>query len=263
MQETNLIVQEQPVEAVANETIAAPAPTMTLCSYGNKLTREELAQVKTPAGTTTHKPIAHITVVEKLIEALSFRQIGVVREEYAVSSDGMKMFGVMDLSSGFDGCRFALGLRNSHDKSFRLSCVVGVRVFVCENLSFHGDYTAILAKHSKHFSLEDSLAIGVDRMQRNFGPLKEQVEEWRAMQLSTAAAKLLIYQAFIEEETGFPKHLARRVHDLYFRPVHEEFQPRTMWSLSNAFTSAFKELEPIPQYKATANLAGFLQAVRP
>jgi hypothetical protein len=45
--------------------------------------------------------------------------------------------------------------------------------------------------------------------------------------------------------------------------VHEEFQPRTMWSLSNAFTSAFKELDPIPQYKATARLAGFLQAVRP
>ena len=30
-------------------------------------------------------------------------------------------------------------------------------------------------------------------------------------------------------------------------------------SLSNAFTSAFKELEPIPQYRATAKLAGFLQ----
>ena len=124
-------------------------------------------------------------------------------------------------------------------------------------------YTPVLAKHSKHFSLEDSLAIGVDRMQRNFGPLKQQVEEWRALQLSTAAAKLLIYQAFIEDELGFPKHLARRVHELYFQPVHEEFQARTMWSLSNAFTSAFKELEPIPQYKATAKLAGFLQSVHP
>jgi hypothetical protein len=77
----------------------------------------------------------------------------------------------------------------------------------------------MLAKHSKHFSLEDSLAIGVDRMQRNFGPLKQQVEEWQGLQLSTASAKLLIYQAFIEEESGFPKHLARRVHDLYFRPL--------------------------------------------
>ena len=126
-----------------------------------------------------------------------------------------------------------------------------------------GVYTPVLAKHSKHFSLEDSLAIGVDRMQRNFEPLKQQVEEWQAMQLSTVSSKLLIYQAFIEDELGFPKHLARRVHELYFQPVHEEFKPRTMWSLSNAFTSAFKELEPIPQYKATAKLAGFLQAVRP
>jgi hypothetical protein len=53
------------------------------------------------------------------------------------------------------------------------------------------------------------------------------------------------------------------VHELYFQPVHEEFQARTMWSLSNAFASAFKELEPIPQYKATAKLAGFLETLRP
>jgi len=69
---------------------------MTLCSCDNKLSREELASVSMPAATATHQPIPHIDVVEKLIEALSFRQIGVVREEYAVSADGMRMFGVMD-----------------------------------------------------------------------------------------------------------------------------------------------------------------------
>jgi hypothetical protein len=36
-----------------------------------------------------------------------------------------------------------------------------------------------------------------------------------------------------------PKDLARRVHELYFAPQHDDFQPHTMWSLSNAFTSAF------------------------
>jgi hypothetical protein len=262
--ETAVVLEQS--ELAAAPVIAAPpehAPMMTLSSYGGKLTREQLSRVPTPSATATHKPVPHIEVVEKLIEALSFRQIGVVREEYAVSADGMKMFGVMDLTSGFQGCRFAIGLRNSHDKSFRLSCTVGLRVFVCENLAFHGEYTPVLAKHSKNFLLEDSLAVGVDRMQRDFGPLKRQVEGWQSTQLAEASAKLLIYQAFIEDETGFPKHLARRVHDLYFQPIHEEFQPRTMWSLSNAFTSAFKELDPIPQYKATAKLAGFLQSVRP
>jgi hypothetical protein len=140
MQETTVIEQDQPIGALLSAA-EAPAPTMTRCSYGSKLTREELSLVETPVAIATHKPIPHISVVEKLIEALGFRQIGVVREEYAVSSDGMKMFGVMDLSSGFEGCRFAIGLRISHDKSFRLSCTVGLRVFVCENLAFHGEYT--------------------------------------------------------------------------------------------------------------------------
>src|SRR5271166_7030044 len=79
MQETNLIEHDQPVGAILSP-VPAPAPTMTLCSYGTKLTREELARVATPAATATHKPIPHIAVVDKLIEALGFRQIGVVRE---------------------------------------------------------------------------------------------------------------------------------------------------------------------------------------
>jgi hypothetical protein len=133
-------------------------------------------------------------VVEALVESMSFRHIGVVAEEYAVSKDGIRMFGVLDLEAGFEGCRFAIGLRNSHDKSFRLSRTVGVRVFVCENFAFIGDYTAVLAKHSKNWSLEDSLAIGVDRMQRNFEPMRRQVEKWRASQISPVAAELIIYQ---------------------------------------------------------------------
>jgi hypothetical protein len=123
-----------------------------------------------------------------------------------------------------------------------------------------GVFTPVLAKHSKNFSLQDSLAIGVDRMQRNFEPMRRQTEHWRAQQLSSASAKLVIYRAFIEGDLQAPKHLAGVVHNLYFNPKYEDFQPRTMWSLSNAFTSAFKELDPIPQFKATAKLGAFLEA---
>lgn len=48
------------------------------------------------------------------------------------------------------------------------------------------------------------------------------------------------------------------VHRLYFEPQYPEFAARTMWSLSNAFTSAFKKLDPVTQFKATAKLGGFL-----
>ena len=121
---------------------------------------------------------------------LSRRHIGVVGEEFAVSKDGMEMFGVIDLETSFDGCRFAIGIRNANNKRFRLSCTVGLRVFVCHNLAFQGDYSPVLAKHSKNFSLEDSLSVGVDRMQRNFEPMRRQVESWRAQQLSPVGGKV-------------------------------------------------------------------------
>jgi hypothetical protein len=41
---------------------------------------------------------------------------------------------------------------------------------------------------------------------------------------------------------------------------YDEFKFRALWSLSNAFTCAFEELEPIPQFKATAKLGGLRAA---
>jgi hypothetical protein len=232
----------------------------TLLSETGKLTRQELALVPTPAGTDTHRPIAHADVIEALIETLGFRHIAVHAEEYAVSKDGMKMFGVLELQTGFEGCRFAIGIRNAHDKSMRLALTVGYRVLVCDNMAFHGDFEPVLAKHSKNFRLFDALSIGVDQMQRNFRPMVESVALWRTAQITAVTAKLTIYQAFIEGELEVPRHLARHTHDLYFNPPHDEFAPGTVWSLSNAFTSAFKELDPIPQYRATAKLGPFLQS---
>lgn len=226
-----------------------------------KLTRDQLLTVLVPEATDTHKPISHTDVISNVVDGLSYRHISVVKDEYAVSEDGMKLFGVLELESGFEGARFALGIRNANDKSMRLALTVGYRVFVCDNMAFHGDFTPVLAKHSKHFNLQDAIAIGIDRMQRNFASMQKQVESWRGYQLSDAAAKLLIYHAFVEDALEAPKHLVRRVNDLYFNPQYPEFQPRTFWSLSNAFTSAFKELDPIPQFKATAKLGGFLAAV--
>jgi hypothetical protein len=121
-------------------------------------------------------------------------------------------------------------------------------------------FTPVLAKHSKSFSLIDCISVGVDRMQRNFEPMRKQVEAWQRSELIDVTAKVVIYEAFVEGKLDVPKHLAPTVHDLYFEPEYEEFRPRTIWSLSNAFTSAFKELDPIPQFRATAKLGEFLES---
>ena len=61
--------------------------------------------------------------------------------------------------------------------------------------------------------------------------------------MDVTAKVVVIHEAFVEGILEAPKHVVRTVHDLYFEPEYEEFRPRTIWSLSNAFTSAFKKLE--------------------
>src|SRR6266700_4324832 len=210
--------KEQCMPALSSATLVAHCGT-------TKVSRDELRMIPAPEGTSTFKPIPHYEVVDALVEALSFRHIGVVRDEYAVSPDGMRMFGVLDLETAFDGCRFAIGIRNANDKSMRLGLTSGLRVFVCDNLSFQGEFTPVLAKHSKNFSIVDSLAIGVDRIQRNFEPLRQQVETWRSNQITDEQAKLVIYRAFIESELDVPRSLALDVHRNYFEMTNAKFAP--------------------------------------
>jgi hypothetical protein len=82
--------------------------------------------------------------------------------------------------------------------------------------------------------------------------MQKQVEAWQKSELTDVSAKVVIYEAFVEGKLEAPMHLARPVHDLHFEPRYEDFRPRIIWSLSSAFTSAFKELESIPQFKATS-----------
>jgi len=226
-----------------------------------KITRDELRDVPVPDATDTHQPLPHFELIEALIETLSYRYLKVRRDEYAVSSDGMKLFGVMDLEYGFTGCNYSIGLRNSNDKSMRLALTAGYRVFVCDNMMFSGDFQPLLHKHTKNLKLHDSLSIAVDRIHRNFEPMKQKVILWQETELSNELAKLVIYEAFLDKKLKVPRFLLPVVHDYYFEPDHEAFKSRNLWSLSNAFTSAFKRLKPMQQFAATAKLGDYLEPV--
>lgn len=243
-----------PVETVPR--LVEPSGTLIAHCGTRKITRAELALIPVPEATRTHQPLAHHSIIEALVESLAFRHIAVVREEYAVSPDGGRMFGVLDLDAEWSGVRFSIGLRNSNDKSMRLGMTVGYRVLVCDNMSFQGDFAPVFHKHTRKLDLLDVISIGVDKMQRGFAPLKAQIEAWRQRIVADDAARLIIYRAFLEDR--FPRTVIAEVHRHYFQPEHEAFKPRTLWSLSNAFTSSFKLLKPVRQFTATAKLGTYL-----
>jgi hypothetical protein len=218
---------------------------------------DDLKALPVPEETRTHKPIAHHQIVEALTESLGFRHIKVVRQEFAATADGNRMFGVLDLDYEFTGARFSIALRNSNNKAFRLGLVAGYRVFCCDNMSFSGDFQPVLAKHSAKLNLINLISVGVGQMQRAFEPIKRTVSDWHANQLTDDAAKLIMYEAYVRGGLDAP-NLLKETDKLYFEPQYQEFEERTLYSLSNAFTSAFKELKPIQQFAVTGKLGPFL-----
>jgi hypothetical protein len=47
-------------------------------------------------------------------------------------------------------------------------------------------------------------------MQRNFEPMRKQVETWQRSELADVTSKVVIYEAFVEGRLEAPKHLAPR-----------------------------------------------------
>jgi hypothetical protein len=125
---------------------------------------------------------------------------------------------------------------------------------------FDGDGNPDLAVVNTNASTDTIISAAAIRSRITSQPGGKQVEAWHKCEPTDATAKVFIYDAFVEGNLEAPKHLARSIHDRYFEPKYEEFSPRTIWRLSDAFTAAFNRLQPISQVKATAKLGEFLEA---
>jgi hypothetical protein len=212
-----------------------------------KVDRAFLEQVYTPPATDTHQPVAHSRLVDVIEEALAFRHIRIENSEFALSKDGMKMFGLLTVNQVYEGVEFAIGLRNSNDKSMRLGMVAGYKVTVCSNMMLAGDFSPLLAKHSKNFDVIEGVAMGIDRIQRGWKPLREQIDFKRETQLHHDGARLLVYKAFAQH--GLPVSLFNKV-----SKTLENGETPTLWELENVFTDSFKSLKPVAQFQAATKL---------
>lgn len=235
------------------------SPPPGLISYsGRFIGRQELRALPTPPGTSTHRPIPHAEVIEALVETLGFRRLEVVRDAYAVTPDGNRMFGVLEVGLEESGVRFSVGVRNSHDKSMALGITVGYRVLCCENMCFHGDFSPILRRHTRGVEVRDVVALGIEQCQRSFPAMTRSIDAWQQFSLTDDQARVLLYRVFIERDgIVLPRHLGPLVHEAYFDPQHEEFRPRTVWSVQNAVTQAIKSLDPVPQVQAATQIGPF------
>jgi Domain of unknown function (DUF932) len=226
----------------------------------DKVDRAFLERLTTPERTDTFQPIAHKVLVDAVEESLAFRHISLTQSEFAVSKDGMKMFGLLQVNSEYEGVQFAIGLRNANDKSMSLGMVAGYRVFVCDNLALSGDFNPLQAKHSKNLNLVEAISMGIDRIQRHWDPLRSAITQKMETALTDDEAKLAIYNYFTK---GGPVSLFKTVHREYFEPSYEDFKPRTVWSLENAITTGIKTLKPVAQFPQLAKTGKYIAGLLP
>lgn len=217
-----------------------------------KVDRAFLDTIETPPATDTFRPIPHSVLVNAIEESLNFRHISIERCEFAISQDGMKLFGLLEVNQVYEGVQFAIGLRTSNDKSMSLGMTAGYRVFVCDNMALNGDFFPLKAKHTKNLDMVESVATGIDRIQRNWKPLREQIDFKRNTIVQPDQARLLIYNAFTRHK--LPVSLFKSVATAY-----ENGDEDTLWEIEQCFTDAFKKLNPLSQYQAAAKLAPALQ----
>ncbi len=234
--------------------------TLNLHSGGELVTRELLKTIPVPPATDTWKPIPHYDLVQAIDRQLAVRDIRIVKEEFALAHDNLRLFGVLELlvpglngGSGQDYA-FAMGVRTANDRSFATQLAVGARVFVCSNLAFSGDLVAMNRKHTAKFDLNADISRAVDRFQAHLATFGGKLEGLKHRNLRDWEAKELIFDAFSQDIV--PIRLFSAVSEMYFRP--QENMPdvvhRTAWGLHNAFTRAVKQLAPASAFQATAQL---------
>jgi hypothetical protein len=220
------------------------AATLIAHTDTNIVTRAQLAALPAVVCTDSFKPIPHIELIESLEKALSNRSISIGSEQFSIKADGSKLFGTLKLGlNGIPGSCAALGLRTANDKSMSIQMIAGMAIFVCDNMAFNGDMVCVKRRHTSGLDLKAELDAAVAKYEQHYFNLKAEVENLKAAMLTDEQAKAMIYDMFDPNKNlhPMPSKYFTEVGREYFNPKHAEFEPRTMWSLHNAFTEIQKD----------------------
>jgi len=195
-------------------------------------------------------PVPHFEFQQEVKDSLSRGHMRIVNEAHAITHNknqgdlGDRYFGLFQLEGGNGTCEI-VGLRNSHDKTFAASLVMGMGVFVCDNLSFSGE-VKVARKHTRYIQrdMPQLIAKAVANLNDLRGWQQERVEAYQETTLDTRAlVNDLIMESFRSRALP-PSQIGHVLAAWEDQPNHEkyaeEFGPRNAWSLFNAFTETFK-----------------------
>ena len=207
----------------------------------HKADRTEIVDTPTPEATKTWKPIPHVTVLGLIERALRRNSIDIVNEAHGLSHDGARYFGLLEVASTQADTPMSrvVGIRNAHDKRFAAGIVAGAQVLVCDNLCFSGDI-ALARKHTTQImndlpGLADS---AVEQLTGFWTSHVKRVNHYMNVALDDTQVHDLLIKS-VDNDVMACSYIPK-ILEHWRKPAHLEFEPRTFWSLENAYTEVFK-----------------------
>lgn len=234
--------------------------TLVVHRGGWEATKADLAAVPVPDPTESYYPVPYGRFIEEVELHIPRFGLTVQSSAFALAREGSQMFGVLTCVNGKPAADYALaiGVRNSYDRSLAVGLTLGSRVFCCDNLAFSGEVTM----HRKHtVNVFRDLPNLIYRMLYQVSSMRERTDgEIAAMKmrdLPQAQAHHLMVEAI--RANVLPASRLPKVIEAWDEPRHEEFAPRTAWSLFNAFTEVQKNACPRAQMEGSLRLSSLFR----
>lgn len=217
---------------------------LTLHCGGQLQTREEVFAVALPKATESYFPLSHESYITRIEKQLAVEGILIKDQKFALAKAGQRLFGLMELEFrevGLHDHGMILGFRNSYDKSITTGLCIGARVFVCDNLSFHGAHLTFLRKHTANLMRDLSwmLAETVAKLPEYFEAQSTIFRRYKELPLENKEVHDLVIKLY--DEGGLNVTHIPGVLKEWREPGHLPFQDsRNGWRLFNAVTETVK-----------------------
>lgn len=209
------------------------------------LTFDQLAFLPTPEPMgSRHRPVPFYDYVQEVRQqVLNSTALTLSGEDYAVSKNNSRLFGVLELGSpASTDWRFLIGLRGSHDQSIGRGLVAGSRIMVCSNLCFSGDLLRFSTKQTTNVlhRLPDLIGHAVEQVPANIQVIQRREDIYRSTKIRERWGDALLVELYRRGAlSGAQLAVAA---DEWHAPTFEAHAEdgHSVWRLYNACTQAIK-----------------------
>ena len=219
--------------------------TMLLHSGGQECSMQDLKDIPMPAETRSFKPVSHYDLSLNIAKVAGdlLPEFDLNSSRFGTAREGGQLFGVHTFQNSNTELGLSIAFRNSLDKSLSVGMAFGSSVFVCDNLCLHGEVVR-MRKHTTNVisDLEEMILTGVYRARTSFHGAVDDARRMKTIEVNNNGAFRALGHLFGHKVLS-PRQMPVALKE-WHKPSHQEFEPRTLWSLYNAATEALKMSPP-------------------